>query len=127
MTSKEIHNWTQAYGTSEDAHRLLQATPVNTSTQDVVVFYLMRPLELGTVMVEQPFKFTMFLPDQLVTHALTLVKKHLKKETFDIWFIRATIGAVLYVWIFSFIMYWLSVWIMKPIVEFTQKIEINIE
>jgi hypothetical protein len=69
----------------------------------------------------------MFLPDQLVTQALNTIKIHLKQETFDVWFFRGSIGAVLYVAIFSIFMYWLSIWIMKPIVEFTRKIEINIE
>lgn len=33
----------------------------------------------------------------------------------------------MYISIFAVIMYWLSIWIMKPIWQFTRKIEINIE
>lgn len=101
----------------------------SSTLQNIVVFYLMRPLDMrpNLVQVESAFKFVLFLPDQLVTQALDAIKVHLKQETFDVWFFRGSLGAVMYVAMFAIFMYWLSIWIMKPIVQFTRVIEINIE
>ena len=79
------------------------------------------------VKVQSPLKFTMFLPDQLVTQQINAIKLHLQKETFELWFTRGSIGALLYISLFAAIMYWLSIWITQPIVQFTRKIELNIE
>ena len=47
MTSDEIQKWSKAYGAgSEEEHRLLQEA--NATLQKIVVFYLMRPLDLNT-------------------------------------------------------------------------------
>jgi hypothetical protein len=96
---------------------------------NINVFYLMRPLEFDSseVSVESDFKFTMFLPDYLVTQQIDAIKAHLDKETFSIWFVRGSIGCSVFIVFFAFIIWQISVRITRPIVQFTRKIQMNIE
>jgi hypothetical protein len=95
---------------------------------ETTVFYLLHDLNLDCddVGLESPFKYSLFLPDYLVNCPVELVNKHLTNETFGYWLLRGTMGATCYVAIFAVIMYWVSVQITHPIVEFTEKIRINI-
>lgn len=65
----QIDDWALAYE-PQGVKKTSQHRHLSEETgQDILVFYLMHPLELNPLLVstQSPFKFTIFLPDQLVT------------------------------------------------------------